>query len=187
MLSWKSLEIPEVLLITPQRHSDDRGFFSETYNAKLWREAGVPATFVQDNHSLSASKGVVRGLHFQIAPHAQNKLVRVARGAIFDVAVDIRHGSPTFGRHVSAILSADNWCQLWIPEGFAHGFCTLEPDTEVLYKTTGNYSAEATRGIAWNDSDLGIAWPVSIDEAVLSEADRTWPRFGELPEMFRYR
>ena len=186
MLYSKPLDIPDVFLITPQRHTDARGFFSEVYNRGRWSEAGVNATFVQDNHSLSAEKGVVRGLHFQIAPHAQGKLVRVAQGAIFDVAVDIRHGSPTFGRHVSTVLSSDNWDQLWIPEGFAHGFCTLEPNTEVLYKTTGYYSLESSRGIAWNDSRLGIAWPIPAQDMVLSEADRNWPSLDELSPMFQY-
>ena len=146
-------------------------------------EIGIPADFVQDNHSFSSAKGVVRGLHFQIKPHAQGKLVRVARGAIFDVALDIRGGSPTFGRHVSTILSAENWAQIWIPEGFAHGFCTLEPNTEVLYKTTAYYSPECSRGIKWDDPALGIAWPADPDDVVLSDADRNFPRLADLPEL----
>src|SRR4029453_12449885 len=130
----EALALQEVKLLTPKIFRDERGFFSETYNQKALTAAGIDRIFVQDNQSLSRVKGVLRGLHFQIAPHPQGKLVRVTRGAIFDVAVDIRRGSATFGRHVSAILSADNWSQLWVPEGFAHGFCTLEPDTEVIYK-----------------------------------------------------
>ena len=154
------LEIPDVKLITPQRFYDERGFFSETYNRQRLAEFGIEADFVQDNHSFSSAKGVVRGLHFQVSPHAQGKLVRVTRGAIFDVALDIRRGSPTYGRHVSTVLSAENWAQLWIPVGFAHGFCTLEPNTEVLYKTTAYYAPECSRGIKWDDPALGIAWPV---------------------------
>ena len=185
MLS-RSLEIPDVLLLTPDRFFDERGFLSETYSKRRLNEIGIHADFVQDNQSVSTAKGVVRGLHFQIAPYAQDKLVRVSRGAIFDVAVDIRSGSPTFGKHVSAILSAENWNQLWVPVGFAHGFCTLEPDTEVLYKTTGYYSPECSRGIRWNDPKLGISWPVKAEVAVLSEADRHWPPFEGLPMAFRY-
>jgi dTDP-4-dehydrorhamnose 3,5-epimerase len=177
----QSLQISGVKLVTPKRMYDERGFFSETYNRRRLAEAGIPVDFVQDNHSFSSRKGVVRGLHFQISPHAQGKLIRVARGAIFDVALDIRRGSPTFGRHVSTVLSADNWAQLWIPVGFAHGFCTLKPDTEVLYKTTAYYSAEYSRGIRWDDPALRIAWP-NIGSFVLSEADQANPRFADLPD-----
>ena len=179
----EALEIPDVKLITPERFYDRRGFFSETYNRRRLSEIGIPTDFVQDNHSFSSPKWVVRGLHFQIKPHAQGKLVRVARGAIFDVALDIRGGSPTFGRHVSAILSAENWAQIWIPEGFAHGFCTLEPDTEVLYKTTAYYSPQWSRGIKWDDPALGIAWPADPDDVVLSDADRDFPGLAGLPEL----
>src|SRR5262245_60856479 len=135
-MNIETLAIPEVKLITPKILRDGRGFFSETYNRGSLQAAGIDFEFVQDNHSLSRAKGVVRGLHFQIAPRAQGKLVRVTRGSVFDVAVDIRRGSPTYGKYVSAVLSADNWAQLWVPEGFAHGFCTLESDTEVVYKVT---------------------------------------------------
>lgn len=178
------LEIPDVKLITPQRLYDERGFFSETYNQQRLAELGIEADFVQDNHSFSSVRGVVRGLHFQVNPHAQGKLVRVARGAIFDVALDIRRGSPTYGRHVSTMLSAENWEQLWIPVGFAHGFCTLEPDTEVLYKTTDYYVPECSRGIRWDDPALGIAWPIDRQGAVLSDADRHYQRFADLPVAF---
>ena len=130
-----------------------------TDRVTLWGDVGITADFVQDNHSLSVPRGVVRGLHFQVPPHAQGKLVRVVRGAILDVAVDIRHGSPTFGQHVSCVLSASNWSQLWVPKGFAHGFCTLEPDTTVLYKVDAVYSAEHDRGFAWSDPALAIPWP----------------------------
>ena len=182
----KSLAIPEVKLIVPQIFRDPRGFFSETYNQQSLAAAGIGDPFVQDNHSLSRAKGVVRGLHYQLPPRAQGKLVRVTRGAILDVAVDIRHGSPTFGRHVSAVLSAENWAQLWIPVGFAHGFCTLEPDTEVIYKVTDLYAPECDRGIAFDDPALGIEWPLAPGEAILSDKDRRQPRFADLPPQFTY-
>lgn len=181
-----ALAIPEVILITPAKFGDDRGFFSETYNAQAFRAAGIDATFVQDNQSLSRQKGVVRGLHFQKPPHAQGKLIRVVRGRILDVAVDIRIGSPTFGRHVSAELSADNWQQLWVPAGFAHAFCTLEVDTEVVYKVTDYYAPECDAGILWNDPDLAIDWPVDDADAVLSAKDAALPRLADLGACFRY-
>lgn len=180
----QSLEIPDVKLITPKIFRDDRGFFSETYNRKDLAAGGVDADFVQDNHSLSSAKGVVRGLHFQIPPHAQAKLVRVVRGAIFDVAVDIRKSSRTYGRHVTAMLSADNWMELWVPRGFAHGFCTLEPDTEVIYKVTDYYAPACDRGLRWNDPALEIAWPVPADEAILSQKDMQHPFFADLQSYF---
>lgn len=180
-LTVQSLAIAEVKLITPPIFRDERGFFSETYNRKALAAAGIDAEFVQDNQSLSRAAGVVRGLHFQLAPFAQGKLVRATRGAAFDVAVDIRPGSPTRGRYVSALLSAGNWCQLWVPEGFAHGFCTLEPDTEVIYKVTSAYSPEHDRGIAFDDPDLAIAWPIEAGRAVLSDKDRRQPRLRDLP------
>jgi dTDP-4-dehydrorhamnose 3,5-epimerase len=180
------LAIADVKLITPNIFRDDRGFFSETYSRKALTDAGIGVEFVQDNHSLSRQKGVVRGLHFQVAPRAQGKLVRVTRGAILDVAVDIRVGSPTYGQHVSAVLSAENWAQLWVPVGFAHGFCTIEPDTEVQYKVTDTYAPECDRGILWNDPALGIAWPVTADKAVLSDKDRKQPRLADAPAAFAY-
>jgi len=180
------LAIPEVLLIEPKRFGDDRGFFSEVFSRRMLAECGLDAEFVQDNHSLSRQVGVVRGLHFQVAPSAQGKLVRVVRGAIRDIAVDIRVGSPTYGQHVSAVLSAENWRQLWVPRGFAHGFCTLEPDTEVIYKVDAYYDREADRGILWNDPALGINWPVTAEQAVLSDKDRAAPRLADLPAQFRY-
>lgn len=183
----RATAIEDVKLITPKRHGDARGFFSETYNARAFAAAGIDAAFVQDNHSLSAQKGVVRGLHFQIAPHVQGKLVRVVRGAILDVAVDIRAGSPTFGRHVAVELSAENWQQLWIPAGFAHGFCTLMSDTEVVYKVTGFYAPECDKGLAWDDPELGIDWPVDADAVTLSEKDRAHPRLTDLPAYFNYQ
>lgn len=172
------LAIPDVILFTPPRFGDARGFFSETYNAGRFAAAGLADVFVQDNHSFSAPKGVVRGLHCQIAPHVQGKLVRVVRGAIWDVAVDIRRGSPTYGKHVAAELSAANWSQLWIPGGFLHGFCTLEPDTEVIYKVTDVWNREAERGVIWNDPDLALPWPVAAEAVVLSDKDAVLPRLS---------
>ena len=174
--------IPDVLLITPPRFLDDRGFFSETWNEGRFVEAGVPGPFVQDNHARSADRGVVRGLHLQIAPNAQGKLVRVVRGSIWDVAVDIRHGSPTHGRHAGVVLSADNWQQLWIPAGLLHGYCTLEADTEVIYKVTAPWDRQAERGVIWNDPELAIPWPLSPDEAILSDKDRILPRLADCGE-----
>jgi dTDP-4-dehydrorhamnose 3,5-epimerase len=178
------LAIPEVLLIQPRRFEDARGFFSEVYNRDAFRAAGIGAEFVQDNHSLSRDVGVVRGLHFQTPPRAQGKLVRVLRGAIWDVAVDLRRGSPSFGRHVATELSGRNWNQLWVPPGFAHGFCTLEPDTEVAYKVTDLYAPECDKGLAWDDPALGIPWPVDARAAILSDKDRRHPRLAELPAYF---
>jgi dTDP-4-dehydrorhamnose 3,5-epimerase len=183
----EALAIPELKLITPAIFRDERGFFSETYSQKALAQIGIDRAFVQDNQSLSRTKGVLRGLHFQIPPRSQGKLVRVIRGAIFDVAVDIRQGSPSFGRHASAVLSADNWSQLWVPVGFAHGFCTLEPDTEVIYKVTDFYAPECDRGLAWDDPDLGIDWPLSPAEVILSDKDRRHPRLADLPQHFTYQ
>lgn len=179
-----SLDIPDVKIIRPKKFGDHRGFFSETYTKKTFEAAGLHYDFVQDNHSLSAEIGTVRGLHFQLPPFAQDKLVRVVRGAILDVAVDIRKGSPTFGRHVSAVISAADWNQILVPIGFAHGFCTLEPDTEVIYKVTNYYSAEHDRGLLWNDPELGIDWPVSADKARLSDKDHKHPTFAQLGDWF---
>jgi dTDP-4-dehydrorhamnose 3,5-epimerase len=182
----ETLAIPDVKLITPGIMRDHRGFFSETFNGNAFRRAVANVDFVQDNHSLSRAKGVVRGLHFQIDPHPQGKLVRVTRGAVLDVAVDVRRGSPTHGRHVSAVLSADNWAQLWIPVGFAHGFCTLEADSEVLYKVTDYYAPECDRGLLFDDPDLGIEWPFPTAHAILSEKDRRNVRLRDLPAYFTY-
>lgn len=176
--------IPDVKLIRMRRHLDERGFFSETYSARSLAAAGITCTFVQDNHSYSAQAGTVRGLHFQIPPHAQAKLVRVVRGAVLDVAVDLRIGSPTFGRHVAATLSATEWNMLFIPEGFAHGFCTLTPDTEVIYKASRFYEPTHDRGIAWDDPVLGIDWPVAPGRAVVSEKDRHLPGFSSVMPWF---
>ena len=178
--------IPEVKIITPKKFGDNRGFFSETYNHRDWIEAGIDLTFVQDNHSRSAEQGTLRGLHYQIAPMAQGKLVRVARGAILDVAVDLRSGSPTFGQHVSEVITAANWKQVLVPIGFAHGYVTLEPDTEVLYKTTDFYSVEHERGISWNDPDLAIDWTIGKRQAILSEKDLALPLLSQVTDLFEY-
>jgi dTDP-4-dehydrorhamnose 3,5-epimerase len=178
------LAIPDVLLLTPTRFGDSRGFFSETFSAVRAHDAGIAFDFVQDNHSLSQARGTLRGLHCQVAPHVQGKLVRAVRGAIWDVAVDARRGSPTFGQHVAAELSAANWQQLWVPPGFLHAFCTLEPDCEVVYKTTGYYDKASERGIVWNDPDLAIPWPVLASEIVLSEKDVVLPRWAEMTDWF---
>ncbi len=174
-----ALDIPDVKLIVPKKFGDERGFFSETYNQQRFLEAGIDLTFVQDNHSLSADVGVLRGLHFQKPPFAQDKLVRVLKGRILDVAVDLRKDSPTFGQHVSAELSADNWTQILVPIGFAHGFVTLEPNTEVTYKVTAPYAPDYEDGIMWNDPDLGIDWPVSEDQVQLSGKDKVLPAFKD--------
>jgi dTDP-4-dehydrorhamnose 3,5-epimerase len=179
-----ALAIPDVKIIRAKKVGDHRGYFSETYSKRVFEAAGLALDFVQDNHSLSAEVGTVRGLHFQVPPFAQDKLLRVIRGAVFDVAVDIRRGSPTFGQHVSAIISAEEWNQILVPTGFAHGFCTLEPDTEVLYKVTRFYSPQHERGLLWNDPALGIAWPVAADEARLSDNDHKHPRLAELGDLF---
>jgi len=178
------LAIPDVMLVTPPRFGDARGFFSETWNAARFAAAGIAEPFVQDNHSRSAPRGVIRGLHCQIAPHVQGKLVRVVKGAIWDVAVDIRHGSPSYGQHVAAILSAENWSQLWVPGGFLHGFCTLEPDTEVIYKVTDVWNREAERGVIWNDPDLALPWPVAAEHVTLSEKDALLPRLRDCPAWY---
>lgn len=183
-VEFQRFDIDGLVLITPRKIADARGFFSETYRADLLAAAGVPTSFVQENHARSAAKGVLRGLHFQLPPHAQGKLVRVTRGKILDVCVDIRDRSPTFGRHIAVELSAENWRQLWVPVGFAHGYLTLEDDTEVMYKTTDYYAPQADRGIAWDDPSLGIDWGVSPDAVTLSEKDRRQPRFADLGVVF---
>lgn len=187
MLTVEDTEIPDVKILTARRIGDSRGFFSEVWNRKRFAEAGLDLDFVQINHSLSTEVGTLRGLHFQTHPFAQDKLVRVARGRIVDVAVDIRHGSPTFGRHVAVELSAENGRQLLVPVGFAHGFCTLEPDTEVLYQVTACYSGENDRGLAFDDPQLAIDWPFAADALKLSDKDRRHPRLADMPAHFEWR
>ena len=183
-LSVSATALPDVKIIIPQTLSDSRGLFSEVYNRRDFEAAGFFLNFVQDNHSTSLYQYTIRGLHFQRPPFAQAKLVRTVRGRILDIAVDIRKSSPTFGRHVAVELSAKNWRQLFIPVGFAHGFCTLEPNTEVVYKVTSYYSREHDRGILWRDPDLGIPWPLDGEEPRLSERDLTLPKLSDLPELF---
>lgn len=174
-MDFRETAIDGVVLITPRRHGDGRGYFAETFRHDLFQQHCGPVSFVQENQSLSSEAGTVRGLHFQVAPKAQGKLVSCIVGALLDVAVDIRLGSVSFGRHVAIELSAANGCQLWIPSGFAHGFCTLMPDTQVSYKVTDYYSREHEQGLFWNDPGLGIPWPVEDDKAVLSDKDRVLP------------
>ena len=176
--------IPVVKIVTPKKFGDARGFFSETYSKAAWDKAGLDYLFVQDNHSFSAAVGTLRGLHFQIPPFAQGKLVRVGRGRILDVAVDIRRSSPTFGKYVAVELSADNWRQLLIPVGFAHAFVTLGPDCEVLYKTTAPYSPAHDRGVAWDDPDIDIEWPLPDGGPMLSDKDKNWPGLKNAPDLF---
>lgn len=171
----RPLALEGVLEIRPRKFGDDRGFFSETWSAQRFSEAGLELQFVQDNHSFSAARGVLRGLHYQLPPYAQDKLVRVVKGAIFDVAVDIRKGSPTFGRWCALRLSEADWNQLLVPKGFAHGFLTLEPNTEVIYKVTNPYSPPHDRSIRFDDADIGIAWPLPAEQVQLSDKDRTAP------------
>lgn len=178
------LTIPDIKVIRPKKFGDHRGFFSETYNKQAFAQASIALDFVQDNHSLSVSRGVIRGLHFQVPPFAQDKLVRVVRGAIFDVAVDLRRGSPTFGQHVSAVISAEEWNQILVPVGFAHGFCTLEQNTEVIYKVTSYYSPTHDKGVRWNDPALGIDWPVRENAAIVSDKDKVQPLLSELEHAF---
>lgn len=180
----ESLAIPEVKLITPQRFGDSRGFFSETYNRKKFHDLGIDLDFVQDNHSYSAAKGVLRGLHFQKPPHAQDKLVRCTRGRIYDVAVDIRKGSETFGKHVGAELSAENGVQILVPKGFAHGFVTLEPDCEIQYKVTDFYAPESDASIKWDDPALGIDWKVDPQIVTLSDKDARAPLLADIDPGF---
>ena len=179
MLEVRKLELDDVLEILPKKHGDERGFFSETYNDKVFAEAGIRAEFCQDNHSLSRDLGVLRGLHYQLPPRAQDKLVRVTCGAIFDVAVDIRRGSPTFGRWVGLEVSAEKWNQIFVPKGFAHGFVTLAADTEVQYKVTDYYSPEHDRSIRFDDPAIGIDWPVASDAITLSAKDAAAPLLAD--------
>ena len=173
-------------LVTPVRHGDARGYFAETFRADLLAARLGDVTLVQDNESLSRAVGTVRGLHFQSDPFAQGKLVRCAQGALLDVAVDIRHDSPTLGKWIAVELSAENGQQLWVPPGFAHGFCTLLPNTVISYKVTAYYSAANDKGLAWDDPAIGIEWPDCADPETLSAKDRVQPRLADLPAYFTY-
>lgn len=180
------LAIPEVVLLFPEKFGDERGYFVETFNQQRFDQLVEPVTFVQDNEALSAQKGTLRGLHFQKPPMAQGKLVRVIKGAILDVAVDIRAGSPTFGRHVAARLDAKEGAQIYVPPGFAHGYCTLEPDTMAVYKVTAFYSPADDAGILWNDPALSIDWGIGPGDAILSAKDMKLPRLAETGPVFTY-
>ena len=185
-MKFTQLSIPDVLLLEPRRFDDERGFFSEVYNARDFAEADLSYDWVQINHAMSREKGTLRGLHFQMPPYAQAKLIRVTRGAVFDVAVDIRVGSPTFGEWACVILSAKAWNQVLVPKGFAHGYLTLEPETEVVYNVDDYYAPEADSGVIWNDPDLAIDWPLDGIEPVLSAKDRALPRLSEIDSPFKY-
>jgi len=182
-MHFEETALAGVTLVTPRRFGDHRGFFAETYSRRIFGEHGIELEFVQDNHSLSAQVGTVRGLHFQAPPRAQAKLVRCGRGAIFDVAVDIRRGSPSYGEWVGYELSAENSRQMLIPAGFAHGFVTLLPDSEIIYKCSDYYAPETEGSVRWNDPDIAIAWPLS-GEAVLSAKDAVAPFLAEIGSPF---
>ncbi len=186
-MKFERQAIMDVVRITPDRKQDHRGYFAEVYKDDWFRQTIADVTFVQDNQSLSVEEGTVRGLHFQLEPFAQGKLVRCLAGAIYDVAVDIRQGSPTFGKWVGVELSAENGDQLWIPAGFAHGFATLRPDTLIHYKVTAPYSAAHDRGLRWDDPAIGVDWPVAAADAVLSDKDRAQPLLADLPAYFHYQ
>ncbi|MCW1950239.1 MAG: dTDP-4-dehydrorhamnose 3,5-epimerase [Octadecabacter sp.] len=182
----ETTDLADVVILTPDRFTDARGFFSETYNLNACANAGLDVPFVQDNHSFSRAAGTVRGLHFQSPPFAQTKLVRCGRGACFDVAVDIRSGSPTYGKWVGVELSFENGRQLLVPAGFAHGFVTREPETEVVYKCSHEYAPQAEQSLLWNDPDIGVDWGVNAADAVLSDKDATAGRFADLQSPFTW-
>jgi dTDP-4-dehydrorhamnose 3,5-epimerase len=183
-MEFRRLTIPDVVLVVPRRFEDARGWLAETYSAPRFAEFGIGNTFVQDNQSFSRKSGTVRALHFQHPPHQQAKLVRVAHGSIYDVAVDLRRGSPTFAKFAAATLTAGGGEQLFVPAGFAHGCCTLEPDTDVIYKIDQVYAPESEGGIIWNDPDLSISWPVKPEAAILSDKDQKLGRLRDLKNRF---
>ncbi|AUC56757.1 dTDP-4-dehydrorhamnose 3,5-epimerase (plasmid) [Sagittula sp. P11] len=186
MTEFKDTPLPGLREITPRRFGDHRGFFSESYSAKVFAENGIDTVFVQDNHSLSAAVGTVRGLHFQSPPHAQAKLVRCGRGSIFDVAVDIRKGSPTYGQWYGTELSFENGRQLLVPAGFLHGFMTLQPDSEIVYKCSDFYAPECDGGVRWNDPGIGITWPETGAAPVLSDKDAAAPLLADFDSPFTW-
>lgn len=180
----QSLDIPDVKIIKPKKHGDHRGFFSEVYNKQVFSENGIDLDFIQDNQSYSAQAGTLRGLHYQGGEFAQDKLVRCVRGRILDVAVDIRKASPTFGKWVSAEISAEEWNQILVPVGFAHAILTLVPDTEIIYKVTNYYAPTHDFGIRWNDPDLGIDWGMAESDVTLSDKDKVQPLFKDVVHWF---
>ena len=182
----EELSLPGVFLFSPQRHGDDRGFFSETFRASAFAEIAPGVELVQENHSFSKDVGVLRGLHFQLPPHAQGKLVRVPNGRVLDVVVDLRDGSPSYGKHIGVELSGENWQQLWVPAGFAHGFCTLVPNTEFCYKVSSYYAPEHDSGMAFDDPDLAIDWPIAADKITVSSKDRQQGAFKDFVSPFKY-
>ncbi|MGM0660511.1 MAG: dTDP-4-dehydrorhamnose 3,5-epimerase [Pseudomonadota bacterium] len=179
-------ELPDVMIIEPPRFGDSRGFFSESWNRRRMAEAGIDIDFVQDNHSMSYQPGTLRGLHFQTPPHAQAKLVRCGRGRLYDVAVDIRQGSPTYGAWTGTELSFENGRQLLVPKGFLHGFVTRDPDTEIIYKCSDYYAPDCDAGVRFDDPDIGIDWDLDADP-VLSEKDAAAPRLRDLPAYFQWK
>ncbi|MCL6655298.1 dTDP-4-dehydrorhamnose 3,5-epimerase [Agrobacterium rubi] len=185
-MQFQRLSISDVVLVTPKRVGDERGYFMETFRSELFETEIGFFDFVQENRSLSSEVGTIRGLHYQLNPMAQGKLVTCISGGLFDVAVDIRAGSPTFGRYVSAELTPENGQQLWVPPGFAHGFCTLTRDTVISYKVTNYYSPDCDRGVLWNDPDIGIDWPVSAGNEILSDKDKAQPVLSNMLANFTY-
>ncbi len=181
------LALPDILLARPRRHADQRGYFVETYNQRDFHAAGITCAFVQDNQSLSTQRGTIRGLHFQVAPEPQAKLVRVLTGSVFDVAVDLRLGSPTYARWCGATLTAEGGEQLFIPVGFAHAFCTLEPDTIVAYKVDGFYNKAAEGGLRWDDPDIAIDWPVAREAVLVSDKDAGLPCLRDVKTPFVFQ
>ena len=182
---FRKLDIADIILVEPKVFSDDRGYFMETYKQSVFAEQGIDHQFVQDNMS-SSVRGTLRGLHYQMYPHAQGKLVRVLSGVVFDVAVDIRKGSPWFGQWAGVELSADNKLSMWIPPGFAHGFCVISESAEFAYKVTDVYAPQAERGIIWNDPEIGIEWPLAEDELILSDKDIKNPPLRNADINFAY-
>jgi dTDP-4-dehydrorhamnose 3,5-epimerase len=182
----KNLKLPDVKVIQAKTHEDSRGSFTETYNNKDLADAEINDLFVQDNVTRSLLSGTVRGLHFQKPPHAQAKIIRVLKGRILDVVVDIRHGSPTYGQHDAVELDADSGLQLYAPVGVAHGFITLEPNTDVMYKVSSLYAPDTEGGVRWDDPELAIDWRVGAATITISDRDAKLPRLSELPEIFAY-
>ena len=185
-MRFTATELPGVWIIEPKVHKDARGFFMESYKAPLFAEQGVRVNFVQDNHARSEQQGVLRGMHFQTPPRAQAKLVRVIKGAVYDVVVDIRNGSPSYGKWVGVTLSAENHLQLFVPHGFAHGYLTLEPGCEVLYKVDDTYAPDHDAGLRWNDPEIDIDWPLDPAQFILSEKDQKLPLFKDFVSPFAF-